>query len=210
MQNWKANVGKSEIVDFAEKIKVAEAQKGFFVAKSLTRDATAQARSDSRIEILLVREMPIDEVPTRMQSFYGIFAEVQEARCTVVHGYEQGTATAVDLSCASFTMDGEEHDLSAYLKEWIDQASGTPPSGFVGEGVYPFEASRVFSSNDVAINLERVKQMTVSGKVEVRRIPGVIVSRFEVATRGRIIQCLVEFPNGANVIMQELAVSHRG
>jgi hypothetical protein len=210
-KNWKANVGKNDIVDFAEKIKVAQAQKGFFVAKSLTRDAKAQAKSDSRIEILLVRELPMDEVPGRMQSFHGIFTEVQDRRCTITHGYEQGTTTPVDLnSSVSFTMGGREHDLSAYLKEWIDEVSGKYSAGFVGEGVYPFEESRFFSANDVAINQERVKQMTVSGKVEVRRIPGVIVSRFEVATRGRVIQCLVEFPNGASVIMQELMVSHKG
>lgn len=209
-KNWKANVGKNEIVDFAEKIKVAQAQKGFFVAKSLTRDAIAQAQSDSRIEILLVRELPMDEVPVRIQSFHGIFAEVQETRCTIIHGREQGTTTSVHLNSVSFTIDGEEHDLNAYLEEWIDEVSAKRPSGFGGEGVYPFEASRVFPTNEVAMNQERVKQMNVSGKVEVRRIPGVIVSRFEVATRGRVIQCLVEFPNGASVIMQELMVSHKG
>lgn len=134
-KNWKANVGKNEIVDFAEKIKAAQAQKGFFVAKSLTRDAEAQAKSDSRIEILLVRELPTGEVPTRIQSFHGVFAELQETRCTIIHGCEQGTTTPVDLNSASFTIDGEEHDLGVYLKQWIDEVSGTRPSDLVEGGL---------------------------------------------------------------------------
>ncbi len=82
---------------------------------------------------------------------------------------------------------------------------------FVGEGIYPIEASRVFSANDnVALDQRQIKQMTVSGKVEVIQIPGVIVSRFEVATRGRAIQSLVEFPDGTSVVMQELILPHRG
>lgn len=208
-KNWKAKVGKNEIVDFAEKIKVAQAQKGFFVAKSLTRDPEAQAKSDARIELLLVRELPMDEVPTQMQSFHGVFGELQETRCTITCGYDEGTTTPVDLDSASFTLDGERHELKAYLKEWFDEVSKKRPADFEGEGVYPFEASRVFSTNEAAMNQEPVKQITISGNVESRRIPGVIVSRFEVATRGRVVQCLVEFPTGASVIMQQLVVSNK-
>ena len=43
-KNWKKKIGKSEIIEFSEKVKVAPAQKGFFVAKSFTRYARAQAK----------------------------------------------------------------------------------------------------------------------------------------------------------------------
>ena len=42
-KNWEAKVGKNELIIFSEKISAVRAQKGFFVAKSYTRDAEAQA-----------------------------------------------------------------------------------------------------------------------------------------------------------------------
>jgi hypothetical protein len=48
-KNWEASVGKNEIIVFAEKIDVTQAQHGYFVAKSFTKDAEAQATSNPRI-----------------------------------------------------------------------------------------------------------------------------------------------------------------
>src|SRR5437879_2880832 len=50
------NIPKNDIIIFSEKIKAAEAQRGFFVAPSFTRDAEAQARLDPRMELLTARE----------------------------------------------------------------------------------------------------------------------------------------------------------
>ena len=213
-KNQKAKVGKNDIIVFAEKIKVAQAQTGFFVAKSFTRDAEAQARGEPRIQLLRVRELPIDEVPVPIRRFHGV-TEVEGSRqsqCCIVHGFEHGSVTGLDLSLASFTIDGEGRDLGAYLKDWINEEISKRQNAFrsesVAEGIYPlaFDASRVFSDREVTVNHERVEQMTVSGNVQMRVLNGIIVSRFEVAARGRIIQCLVEFPNGPSVIMHQWAV----
>jgi hypothetical protein len=199
---------------FRRKDQGGESQTGFFVAKSFTRDARAQAKAEPRIQLLCVRELPIDEVPVPIQRFHGVM-EVEGSRqseCRIVHGFEHGTVTEVDLSTASFTIDGEGQDLGAYLRDWINEEISKRQRAFrsesVAEGVYPLEfgASRVFSDRAVAVNHERVEQMTVSGSVQMRVLNGVIVSRFEVATRGRSIRCLVEFPNGASVIMHQWAV----
>ena len=40
-KNWEDAVNKNEIVIFAEKVAAAQAQRGFFVAKSFTKDADA-------------------------------------------------------------------------------------------------------------------------------------------------------------------------
>ena len=56
-KNWLEKTGKNEIIIFAEKVKVSNAQRGFFVAKSYPRDATAQAQVDPRIELLIAEEL---------------------------------------------------------------------------------------------------------------------------------------------------------
>jgi hypothetical protein len=177
----------------------------------------AQASTEPRIQLLCVRELPINEVPVPIQRFHGIM-EVEGSRqseCRITHGFEHGSVTGVDLSAASFTIDAEEQDLGTYLKDWINEEISKRQNAFrsesVAEGVYPlsFDASRAFPDREVMVNHDRVAQMTVSGKVEMRVVHGTIVSRFDVATRGRIFQCSVEFPNGASVIMHHWATLPR-
>jgi hypothetical protein len=40
-KNWEEKVGKNEIIIFSEKVRAANAQKGFFVARAFTKDAKA-------------------------------------------------------------------------------------------------------------------------------------------------------------------------
>lgn len=236
-RNRKSKASKNDIIVFAEKIKVTHAQTGVFVAKDFTRDALAQAELEPRIELLRVRELGSDEVPMRVQAFHGLWTEVSEQQCCIVHGHALGTTTTVDLASAAFIVDGEVRDLGAYLREWIAEEvnkgreqvvqsayaitveQNAVRGLIVKEGIYPvvFEASRVFSGSEVKMNDERVEQMTVSGKANVHVVPGVIVSKFDVATRGRVIRCLVEFSSGVSVTMDEwttrldgYVMSHQG
>lgn len=211
-KNQKAKVNKNDIVAFAEKIKAAQAQTGFFVAKSFTRDAKAQASSEPRIQLLSARELPLDEVPVPIQCFHAVVVESRDITCCIEQGIAYGTTAIVDLSTASFTIDGKVLDLSAYVNEWSNEEISKRQNRFrsesVAEGVYPltFEASRVYSDRDVMMNHERIAQMKLSGTVQVRVVRGTIVSRFEVETRGRIFRCSVELPNGGSISMDHWAV----
>lgn len=62
-KNWEEKVGKNEIIVFQEKVRVADAQRGFFVARSFTKDAVAQAAGDRRIELLDAEVLPTDNMP---------------------------------------------------------------------------------------------------------------------------------------------------
>lgn len=55
-KNWQKSVGKNEVIVLSEKIDVTSATKGYLVAKSLTRDAYAQAEKDPRISLLIASE----------------------------------------------------------------------------------------------------------------------------------------------------------
>ena len=55
-KNWEDAVGKNELIVFSEKIDATSAQRGFFVAKSFTKDAAAQAQKDPRITLLTATE----------------------------------------------------------------------------------------------------------------------------------------------------------
>src|SRR5258708_15912576 len=55
-KNWQDAVGKDQIVLFSKKIEVSQATRGYFVAKSFTSDAEAQAKQNHRLILLLVKE----------------------------------------------------------------------------------------------------------------------------------------------------------
>jgi hypothetical protein len=197
-KNWKRKVGKKEAVDFARKVEDAKAQRGFLVAATLTKGAQAIVKSDPRMEWLVARELSADEVPERVRRFYGVFSETIEDRYNIVQK-EDGAEEPIDLKSAVFTVHGEPQDLVKYLRDWAGHV--VKPTS---EGVHPFEAVRRYPPDaGLILNELHVKEISVSGKVRVSYIPGEIVSRFEVATRGRIVQCVVKFPNGASVVMEE-------
>ena len=151
------------------------------------------------MEWLAARELSADEVPDRVQRFYGVFSEILEAHYDIVQE-EDGTPQAIDLKAATFSLNGQSEDLEKYLRGWTDQVIKP-----MSEGVHPFEAVHQYSADDnLILNGRPIKKISVSGTVRVTYIPGAIILRFEVATRGRVAQCIVKFPNGANVVMQEL------
>jgi Restriction endonuclease len=203
-KNWKRKVGKKEVADFARKVEDAKAQRGFLVAATLTKGAEAIVKSDPRMEWLAARELSADEVPERVKGFYGVFSETIEARYHIIQK-EDGAAEAIDLNSAVFTVHGEPEDLATYLKDWANQV--VKPTS---EGVHPFEAVRLYPPDaGLILNGLPVEEIKVSGKVRVSYIPGEVVSRFEVATRGRVVQCAVTFPNGASVVMEECRLSQK-
>lgn len=204
-KNWKRKVGKKEAADFARKIDDAKAQRGFLVAAALTKGAEAIVKSDPRMEWLAARELSADEVPERVKRFYCVFSEIVEDRYHIVQK-EDGAADALDLRSAVLTVHGEPEDLVKYLRGWTSQVM-KPTS----EGVHPFEAVRQYPPDaGLTLNGLPVKEIGVSGKVRVSYIPGEVVSRFEVATRGRVVEYAVKLPNGTSVVMEEWQLSHKG
>ncbi|MCZ6581111.1 MAG: restriction endonuclease, partial [Nitrospirae bacterium] len=72
-KNWQSSVSKNDLIVFSEKIKASGAQRGFFVARSYSRDAQAQAKTDPRISLLSFNENDPSKVPNPMD-----FAMVEE------------------------------------------------------------------------------------------------------------------------------------
>jgi hypothetical protein len=200
-KNWQEKVGKNEIVVFTEKVRAANAQRGFFVAKSYTADAVAQADQDRRVELLLAAELDPSAVmvPAGFHSIFlgetngGVAIRVKGAAADAV-------AVPIDLARASFLLDGESSDLKAHVNAWVDRARHARcdhfPSGLVAEGIHVLEFSdeRNFNEGQAVVNAQAVSVMTLKGTVQVQVSKAVVVSAFEVASRGRVITVQVDGP----------------
>ncbi len=193
-KNWQDKVGKNEIIVFSEKVRASSAQRGFFVAKSFTADAVAQAAQDSRLELLLASELDPSAVMVPGH-FHAIGVGKTEANVEIrtVTSKPDSRGVPLDFASAAFELDGERADLKAFVDGWVDRARHARcdrfPSAGAAEGVHVLEFSdeRSFEPGQASVNGVHVSTIRVSGTVQVEVTKAVVVSAFEVATRGRVI-----------------------
>lgn len=198
-KNWQEKVGKNEIIIFTEKIRSAQAQKGFFVARSFTSDAEAQAEKEPRIQLVHVSDLQIKDVPVPL-GFHGITTEILNARVAmrVENTNEIATSSSVDLTAASFTIDEQPLDLNSYINDWIKEESNARTNRFrseiVSEGFHSlsFEATRKFSDKRAIVNGKRMLQMDLDGEVRAQVTSATVVSHFDVETRGRVVHVMLD------------------
>lgn len=193
-KNWAEKVGKNEIIIFSEKIKAVQAQRGFFVARSFTGDAEAQARHDHRITLLRVADLPLEDIPMPF-GFHGINMETFNAEITFVApgADEHSPRVSVDLKADTIVIEGEPLPLEAYINDWVgaerDKRVNSFPSLAAEDGVHdlPFEAQRTFAPGTARLQNTAVDKILLRGSVRVRVVRAKIISHFEVATRGRAL-----------------------
>jgi hypothetical protein len=193
-KNWRDAVGKNEIIVFSEKVAAANAQKGFFVAKSFTRDAEAQAAKDSRMELLHVAEYPADATPIPF-SFHYIFQD-RDKMVSTLQFVEVGTELSegvLDIATVNATRNGGQFNLLTFVNDWINEAVNANLNSFqsqiLPQGVYKrsLEAERIFGSGELTINGKEICRARLQTRLPVNVIRPTIVSHFEVTTRGRSI-----------------------
>jgi hypothetical protein len=203
-KNWQEKIGKNEIIVFAEKVKVANAQRGFFVAKSYTADAIAQAQGDPRLELLLASELDPSAVMVPL-GFH--LLEIQETKANFTVEAKKTSTEAPgsfplnDIDVALFSLGGTVANLKEYIDAWAVKARDTRLSRFnsvtAGPGVHQveFEEERTFEDHDAAsLDGRSVRGIKLRGTVQVEIRKAVVMSVFEVATRGRFVSVRVDSP----------------
>ena len=202
-KNWNTQkVSKNEIVVFSEKIKAANAQKGFFVATSYTKDAIAQAKLDRRMTLLTATELD----PTALIvpcGFHAISEEDNVCKATFRKSHIPGAGieeVVLDTQKQTFSVDGFKTDLSEWLnpiiRRFVEERKNCFPSPLLPEGVHSVEYSgeHVFPAGTAFLNGDELEKVQVSGILAIRITKAVIVSAFDVSTRGRVVSVKLEMP----------------
>jgi hypothetical protein len=192
-KNWKDAVSKNEIIVFAEKIAAAGAQRGFFVAKSFTADALAQAKKEPRMELVAVTEH--DPASTIMPfSYQSTFTKPTHVKAAVKKSGIPGTKSVkMDLSQAVATLNGSPLNLLEYMNAWVIEAMNqtmlTFPSGTLADGTYQRECAseRTFAEGTFTVNDIPIGTATIDVQFDVYLVRPAIKSHFEINGRGRVI-----------------------
>ena len=195
-KNLREAVSKNDIIVFSEKIDATQAQKGFFVAKSFSSDASAQARKDPRVELLIATEheaaatiLPFD--------FHQVIREREKGHVDVAFMDRKAKRgeldKEIDPSQEVTTLDGVSIDLKKYLDDWIEKSTEDRlkvfPSGTLDCGEYNLDCDGVrhFGPGTLLIGDHDIAEIKFILNFSVRVERPKIVSHFEVATRGRRI-----------------------
>lgn len=203
-KNWEDAVGKNEIIVFSEKIDAIPAQYGYFVAKSFTKDAEAQAKKDLRITLLIATEHDPLGIPTPFD-FHFIQPVIKQVE--VMFKGKSGSGEPVELNVDSTTaeLNGSTLNLKEYVNIWASQLANEDvrrfPSRQLPDGNYErsAETSREFERGDFVIDGTAILETTLRITYAVQVINAAVLSSFEVATRGRVLSLAPVQMGGASV-----------
>lgn len=196
-KNWTDAVGKNEIMIFSGKIGVSQAQHGYFVAKSFTKDAEAQAKLDPRMTLLTAVEHDPAEMPIPF-SFHAVHVETEAVAANFRQRETSDSESQVDLTKTRSELNGSAVNLKEYLINWADgirdESMRTFPSATLPEGIYERSAgaTREFARDTLFLDGRAVESVHLSVSFKVWVYRPAVISQFEVVSRGRV-SCFAPF-----------------
>ena len=192
-KNWKDPVDKKEIIDFSEKIRALQAQKGFFVAPKLSSSAEAQAKLDKRIEIVRVSDdfkSPFDDLELQavVTSFH--FAEINLKERGVEAKEDPDILQWKEMACS---LDGKRINFEQFFVEHAQRAITDDyrrnRNRFELEGNHNGRTAIKFSfsdPNEFVIGEIDVEFMILDIRYLITVKRPSIRSRYEIENRGRV------------------------
>ncbi len=192
-KNRKAKANKSDLIIFSEKVAATNAQGGFFIAKSFTADAVAQAKKDKRIELLHLKDIDPAQVLAPKTFLYGVSVGRPNVEI-IFHNKTEESAEVlvpVDLQAMELFIDGKKTDPISYFDVWSAEVKNATVYGpsvnyeMVGTQVVEFFSKRTFKDRGAIANGECVARIELKGKVEVQVYGSVVETIYEVEKRGR-------------------------
>lgn len=191
-KNWQDPVGKNEVIVFSEKIAVAQAQHGYLIGKSFTKDAYFQAEKDPRVTLSIAAEHdPL--TAERPFGFHMLFQDLEHVEISLHGRGHKGEPVDVDINTCRAKFLGNPIDLRQDTLSWGDQTASQDARSFrserVPEGKYQRTAhsKREFAPGDFVADEVDIERAELSVRYTLRVARPAVVSYFEVKSRGRVV-----------------------
>ena len=205
-KNWEDAVGKNELIVFSERVKAVGAQRGYFVAKAFTKDASAQAQKDPRITLLTATEHnPATTITPDNFHMTGL-ASMKPTITFRIAGSAGKNMTTIQVHGQNVRLHGQDVPLVIYLDAWAKELYMERLLHFrtvhLAEGVHPMTAAaeRSFGAGECLINDQEMEHARLDAEYGVQIYRPAVISHYEVSTRGRVIQL-------ENVTMHDLVIN---
>jgi hypothetical protein len=215
-RNRKDAVSKNDIIVFSEKIRAVNASKGFFVAKSFGEFAVAQARQDPRIELIEAQDSEVDVsiFPEMQLMIEDVSARMYSIGRGIIgrQSREESAPVSVEFSKMEIEYNGLLVDSVQFItslgNEVVARRMATEDTVNLPEGRYEFdgESTLSFRSGSLRVNRKTCSHLTVRVHCVQHIIRPAIVSRFDIVTRGRVVEYEAATPKGGFMRLNIAAV----
>lgn len=190
-KNWKKAIGKKDMIDFSEKIDAVNAAHGYFIAKSFTKDARAQAKKDARITVLVATEHDPTGIPIPGE----LHLTVTTPKNLQVNAFKCNRSgdELKPIEVQKAELHGAEIDFRDYIIKWADTAMSQDvlriPSHRMTPGDYDraTTSARHFEPREFLLNGDDIEHMAIemSYVFSVHKPP--LISFFDIESRGRVL-----------------------
>lgn len=202
-KNWDKPVPQSEIVIFNTKIQDTNATKGFFIAKKFSKYAELEANKYPRIKLLKADANYITD---------GLFPEIHTVHRNKTQQIVKLEVSAYDskgdnvrlekvVPCL-VKLDGLEMKPKVYFNSIVEslvneRLKKEPTHTFI-EGVYPYSITKnlQYERERLYIDEVHVEEISVLIDFTIDIIKPVLVSKFDIETKGRYLHQTMKIPDG--------------
>lgn len=211
-KNWNhSSVGKNEIIEFAEKIKVINAQQGFFIAKTFGRYSIAQARLNKKIVLLRASDNFKDIGKFPELTF--VFRDRAKKDVKIVLYLKdkllnsKETILPIDIQNINAYLNDNVINFKDYImtiadKECEDHENfNTTKFSKYGLSTYTIIKELDYSNSNLIINNFIINKINMTITYEILRIEPKIKSKFIIEKRGRFIECEFDIPGDAKFLI---------
>lgn len=212
-KNWDhKNVGKSEIIEFTEKIKVSNSQKGFFLAKGFSSYAIAQSKLDSRIKLRTVYSEDFDlrtiPVPQHLHT-----REENEDVYTLnyqISGTDELIKVTDNESFLKkpFIVKGNNVNSDKFIKhllgDMFDKKFKHERTDLLDSGSYYYDFALIFNFNPNVLNISGgdISRIRIDATFKTEIVKPVIKSKYEIEGKGRIVTVGYPIPGQNELILE--------
>ncbi|MDN3699256.1 restriction endonuclease [Vibrio cortegadensis] len=184
-KNVSKAVSKNDIIIFAEKIEVAKATKGIFVATKYSSCALAQAKKHKRMELVTVSEGELDKIHglgNLYVSFNDTYVDVDLTPYSKKQRKDKKNSFRNKVSTANKIVD---QFISIAAREIIKKINIES----IALGDYEFPCDRTFEFDDKELMLDgrHIAAVRLSGNMVYRKVCPAIRTSFNVENRGESI-----------------------
>lgn len=191
-KNWKDAVDKNEIIIFSEKIKSVDAQTGFFVARSYTKDALAQAEKDSRVRILYFDEKDPRQTPSSV--IFRIYKEDSASlKLSLQRRSNSDTGEKKSMYKPSIVYKGDNKTYDEYCRDWANavhkESVEKLDKNKLDDGNHRRSVTwkREHLENELLVDGEDMASSEMTLTFEFTLFSPIVQTDFEIETRGRSI-----------------------
>jgi len=192
-KNWEKPVGKNEVIILTEKVDAVRANRGFLVAKSISKAAKAQLELDKRLRFIRCSEDFLNISSLTMELIHTVHDMYQKTVSIKFRGVTPVEhPQQIELTEVICRLNNKPVDFLVYIEQHVAELVSNDykehSAKYLNEGTHPGEKTKQidFHPGEFVLNGLDVENMNLLIRFMVIVRKQKLVSKFELEGQGRV------------------------